>query len=416
MAGFPGTCRVYRAEIMRLRGKLTDAQDEVLSAIDELRTADLTVAAAGLYELGEIRLRIGDMQGAEEAFREAHELGFEPQPGLALLHLSQGKALAAASMLNQALRDESLDRLQRARMLPAQVEANLACGDIERARAAAAELESIAESYRTPALQAATQCASGSVALAEGHAREAIQRMRKAQRLWQEVDAPYEAARCRMVLGAALEADGCEDDAQLEYRAARSTFEKLGTVPDALKAADAARALDGKRKHDAGAPGPRVTKTFMFTDIVSSTNLLEAIGDNAWEDLLRWHDQTLRGLLASHAGEEVKHGGDGFFVAFPDATRAAECAVAIQRALAEHRRAHGFAPQVRIGLHSAEATQRGADYFGKGIHETARIASLGGGGEILASAETVDGLDGGITVSEPRPSPKGYRSRCRSSR
>jgi len=400
--GFPGNCRVYRAEIMRLRGELTEARDEVLMAIDELRRFDLSTAACGLYELGEIRMRLGDMEGAEEAFREAHGLGYEPQPGLALLRLRDGKTAAAAAMIKQALRDESHDRLARARLLPPSVEIAIAAGDLETAREGAEELRVIAEEYATPALSAAAICAEGMVRLAEGDARAAVQRLRQALRLWNEADTPYEAARCRMTLAAAYDADGCVDDALLEYDAAASTFEKLGAMPDALKAADFAQALDSKRKHDTGAPGPRVTKTFMFTDIVSSTSLLEAMGDEAWENLLRWHDQTLRGLIVSHAGEEVKHEGDGFFIAFADAGSAAGCAVAIQRALAEHRRAHGFAPQVRIGLHCAEATQRGTDYSGKGIHETARIASLGGGGEILASAETVAALDSGITVSTPR--------------
>ena len=132
--GFPGNCRVYRAEIMRLRGELTEARDEVLTAIDELRHFDLSTAACGLYELGEIRLRLGDMGGAEEAFREAHELGYEPQPGLALLRLRDGKTAAAAAMIAQALRDESHDRLARARLLLPSVEIAIALSDLATAR------------------------------------------------------------------------------------------------------------------------------------------------------------------------------------------------------------------------------------------------------------------------------------------
>lgn len=399
IAGFPGTCRVYRAQIMRLRGDLAAARDEVISAINELRTTDLTVAAAGLYELGEIRLRVGDLPGADEAFREAHELGFEPQPGLSLLRLAEGKAAVAASMVNQALKDQSLDRLERARLLPAQVEVNLAADDAAKAQTAASELMEIAESYGTPALRAASECAMGSLLLAQGSAADAAQKMRRAQRLWQEVDAPYEAARCRMLLGAALEMDGYSADALMEYAAARATFERLGAMPDAAKAAAAAQMLEGKQQNS---PGRRVSKTFMFTDICGSTSLLEAIGDEAWENLLRWHDQMLRGLFASNRGEEVKHEGDGFFVAFPDSIQAVECAVAIQRALVEHRRAHGFAPQVRIGLHSAEATQREDDYSGKGVHETARIAALAGAGEIVASRQTLLAAGTGVVASEPR--------------
>ncbi len=141
----------------------------------------------------------------------------------------------------------------------------------------------------------------------------------------------------------------------------------------------------------------RVVKTFMFTDIVKSTNLVEAIGDEAWESLLTWHDQTLRGLFVAHRGEEVVSTGDGFFVGFDNAEAALGCAIAIQRTLAEHRRAHGFAPQVRIGVHASPATQVENNFRGKGVHEAARIAALAEGGEILASLETARDHPGAST-------------------
>jgi class 3 adenylate cyclase len=142
----------------------------------------------------------------------------------------------------------------------------------------------------------------------------------------------------------------------------------------------------------------RVVKTFMFTDIVKSTNLVEAIGDDAWESLLAWHDQTLRGLFVAHRGEEVVSTGDGFFVGFDNPEAAIDCAIAIQRTLLEHRRAHGFAPQVRIGVHASPATQVENNFRGKGVHEAARIAALAEGGEILASLATA----GDHPASEPR--------------
>jgi class 3 adenylate cyclase len=140
----------------------------------------------------------------------------------------------------------------------------------------------------------------------------------------------------------------------------------------------------------------------MFTDIAKSTDLVGAIGDEAWENLLTWHDQTLRSLFASHRGEVVHHTGDGFFVTFENSESALKCAVAVQRALAEHRRQHGFALLVRIGVHSAEATRRGKDYGGAEVHKAARIAALAEGGEILASDETVAGAGGDLAASEPR--------------
>jgi class 3 adenylate cyclase len=145
----------------------------------------------------------------------------------------------------------------------------------------------------------------------------------------------------------------------------------------------------------------RVVKTFMFTDIVKSTNLLEALGDQFWEPLLRWHDQTLRSLFVAHQGEEVVTTGDGFFVGFESPDAALACATAIQQTLAEHRREHGFAPQVRIGVHASGATQVGRNFSGKGVHEAARIAALAEGGEILASLETARSA-AGFKFSEPR--------------
>ena len=136
-------------------------------------------------------------------------------------------------------------------------------------------------------------------------------------------------------------------------------------------------------------PTRRVMKTFMFTDIVGSTNLVEALGDEAWDTLLRWHDATLREVFTTHEGREISTTGDGFFVGFDSPEQAVAAAIAIQRRLAEHRQKAGFAPQVRIGLHASDAQQVGKDYRGKGVHEASRIAGVAKAGEILASRVTV---------------------------
>jgi class 3 adenylate cyclase len=135
----------------------------------------------------------------------------------------------------------------------------------------------------------------------------------------------------------------------------------------------------------------RVEKTFMFTDIERSTNLVEALGDEAWQGLLRWHDETLRAMFAEHRGDEVVATGDGFFVGFDSPDEALACAVAIQRRLDEHRRTNGFAPKVRIGVHATGATQLGRNYSGKGVHEASRIAGLAEGSQIVASKGTAAG-------------------------
>jgi class 3 adenylate cyclase len=137
------------------------------------------------------------------------------------------------------------------------------------------------------------------------------------------------------------------------------------------------------------APNRRVLKTFMFTDVVGSTNLVEALGDEAWDTLLRWHDTTLREVFTAHEGREISTTGDGFFVSFDSPEQAVAAAIAIQRRLAEHRQKAGFAPQVRIGLHASDAQQVGTNNRGKGGHEASRIAGLATGGQIIASLSTV---------------------------
>ena len=136
-------------------------------------------------------------------------------------------------------------------------------------------------------------------------------------------------------------------------------------------------------------PAQRVMKTFMFTDIVGSTLMVEALGDEMWDGVLHWHNTALREVLAAHSGEEISTTGDGFFVSFDSPDLAVAAAIAIQRRLAEHRSTQGFAPQLRIGLHASDATMVGGDFTGKGVHEAARIAALGGAGDIVASATTV---------------------------
>jgi class 3 adenylate cyclase/DNA-binding SARP family transcriptional activator len=137
----------------------------------------------------------------------------------------------------------------------------------------------------------------------------------------------------------------------------------------------------------------RISRVFLFTDIVGSSSLLELLGDEAWDHLLRWHDQTLRELFARHAGEEVNRLGDGFFVAFEGSEAAVSCAIAVQQALATHRRDHGFAPEVRIGIHAAEATHQDGDYQGQGVHQAARIGGAASAGEILVSRSTLGDLE-----------------------
>ncbi len=396
ISGFPGTCRLYRATVLRLQGAWSEAESEAQRACEELRGFNRGYLAAALYELGEVRLRAGDLTAAAEAFREAHELGRVPEPGLSLLRLAEGKVKPALGAIRRALADTTLDRLARARLLPAHVQVALAAGELDDARAAAGELQAIADSYATPALHADALHASGAVALAAGLGADAIRSLRQAVQFWGEANCPYEAAQSRVLLASAYGLEGDGEAAALEMEAARSAFESLGARLDL----DRLGRL-GPDRAEGRAGAERVTRTFMFTDIVRSTGLIEAIGDEAWADLLQWHDRTLRTLLAGHGGQEIDHAGDGFFVAFPEPGPALTCAVAIQRRLWEHRRAHGFAPRVRIGLHATTSAHRRGGYQGKGVHEAARIAAIAEGDQIVASAGTVKDA-----ISFPRSAPR----------
>ncbi len=231
-----GRCRVHRAEILRLRGACDEAEREALVACEELRPYLRREMGWPLSELGRIRLRKGDIDGAEEALLAAHHVGWEPQPGLALVRLARGDIAAATTAIRDALERPSRvpskelppdTALQRAPLLDAQVEIEIAAGDLGRAHAAADELERVATRFQSKALVAGATLARGRVRLAEGDAAEAERCCSESARLWNEIGAPYEAALARMVLSAALRAGGREDHAVLELEAARTIFDRI---------------------------------------------------------------------------------------------------------------------------------------------------------------------------------------------
>ena len=387
VGGYPGVCQVHRAELRRLKGEWPEAEEQARNACEELERYHI-LDGVGLahYEVGEIRLLMGDLSGAEEAFNRAFENGVEPQPGLSLLMLARGQKDEASRALARSLSEGAgndgakPNLLMRARLLPAQIDVALARGDLDTARVAAAELESIASEFERPAFEATAMAARGAIALHDGDASGAILDLDRAWRLWRELEFPYEGGRARTLLGQAYWATGDGSRARMELSAARSVFERLGALPDLRRVDETLRAVDGAAEHRT-----RVTKTFVFTDIVTSTDLIGLIGDAAWESLLAWHDRELRSAFADHGGVEVNHTGDGFFVVFASVSDAVEAAVSIQRRLSDHRRDHGFAPSVRIGVHTAEATLDGDDYRGQGVHLAARVAAVAGGEEVVIS-------------------------------
>ena len=131
-------------------------------------------------------------------------------------------------------------------------------------------------------------------------------------------------------------------------------------------------------------------KALMFTDLAGSTALVEAIGDAAWHNLSVWLDGELRSRFQAHHGHEVDHAGDGFFVLFGSARDAVDCAIDVQRRLLTHRRLHGYAPQLRIGIHVGEVSDSGSAVRGAAVHRAARLCAAAGPDEILASREVLE--------------------------
>jgi DNA-binding NarL/FixJ family response regulator len=234
---FMGVCRVHRAQIFQVHGAWEQAEREAARACEDLADFDLGTVAEGAYQVAEVRRLRGDLSGAEQAFRQAHALGRDPQPGLALLRLAQGHIGAASASIRAALAAEGRDRLARARLCAAQVEIALAAGEIEAARLASDELEETAIIYRSSGLEAAAPTARGAVLLAEGRPAEALQALRLACLRWQRLTAPYEAARVRLLLARAYDALGNQDAAALELDAAEAVFTRLGATLDAKRVA-----------------------------------------------------------------------------------------------------------------------------------------------------------------------------------
>ena len=392
MNGFPGACRIHRAEIMRLRGDWPEAEKTALAACEEVHDFDRLVTAGGYYEIGEIRRRRGDFAAAEEAFRTANELGRSPQPGLALLQLAQGKVESAVAGVTRRLAEMD-EPLERVRMLPALAEIALAAGDLDTARSAAAELQHIVDSYkigdrRAPAFDATVNLTLGQIELAGQDWDDASRDLQRARDEWQEIGAPYETAQARMLLGIAFRHQGDEHAATLELQAAQTTFERLGAKLDEERAKELLGRVDTHR-------------TFLFTDIVGSTRLLENLGDERWSKLLALHDKLVRTRIVESGGDVIKQTGDGFFASFDDPGAAIDAAVAIQRAL----QSEVFAPEVRIGAHAGTAFKTGAsfsDYGGQSVHVAARIGAAAGAGEVLVSRETIDGIETSFRLSKPR--------------
>jgi predicted ATPase/class 3 adenylate cyclase len=263
-------------------------------------------------------------------------------------------------------------------------------------------LDALREGFESWALEAGGSNLTGVSYLIEGAGRLAIQRGDAATGLrllsstqairtrLQYRETPDEAAQRREWIEVASARAG---------RAAAEAASKRGFEMSADQGVAEARDVVASSH-----PRPETReRIFMFTDIVQSTELVGAIGDDAWHSLLDWHNRILREAFMAHHGEEIDNAGDGFFVAFDAGHDAASCAIDIQRTLAEHRRTHGFSPRVRIGLHATLATRSDSGYRGRGVHVAARIAALAAGDEILMSQGLIEQLRDGYSLAQSRP-------------
>jgi len=232
---FHGNCLTFRAQIMQLQGEWTEAIVEAGKASARLSTPRLQPAAGeAYYQLGELYRLRGDFSAAEAAFTQASQAGRSPHPGLALVRLATGQVAAAAAAMRRE-REEARGLVNRASILPAFVEVMLAAGDVAAAEQGAGELAAASAALKAPYLRALAAYAKGSVQLASGEHRQALDSFRAAVALWRELDAPYEAARTRALIGLACRGLGDADSAAMELDAAHRAFTTLGAAPDAAR-------------------------------------------------------------------------------------------------------------------------------------------------------------------------------------
>lgn len=252
MVLFTGQCQAHRAELYRLHGAWSEAAAAAKAAQGLSASGDYMALFGGHYQLGEVQRLTGELDAADESYRLAGRSGYEPQPGLALLHLSRGDAAHAQAVLRGAA--DAADLATRRHLLPALVEIELAAGDRAAARRAADELTTVARDCGMPMAQAASCQADGAVLLAEDAPGQAVPVLRRAWTLWRELGVPYEAARCRTLVGLACRTMGDDVSAAMDFDAAYAEFVELGAGPAAAWAASLQRQAG---KADAGPLTPR---------------------------------------------------------------------------------------------------------------------------------------------------------------
>ena len=229
LVAFTGQCHAHRAALFLVHGAWDEASTAVELAGARLRAGDFDAAFGANYQRAELHRLRGEFRPAEEHYRRAGETPWEPQPGLALLHLAEGNAPLAQSMIQRSAGGS--DEGTRRSLLPAVVEIAIAAGDLGTARQAADELGALSAAAPTPMLTALAAFAAGQVLLSEGDAPAAFTKLRDALTAWRSLDAPYHTARCRVLMGRAFQALGDDAAATVEFDSARATFAELGAAP-----------------------------------------------------------------------------------------------------------------------------------------------------------------------------------------
>jgi ATP/maltotriose-dependent transcriptional regulator MalT len=238
---YSGHCLVHRAEIYQLHGDWPEAALAVETAHQRYELAeDWFSNGFAYYQEGELLRHRGQYDAAELAYEEANRRGHDPQPGWTLLRLAQGQTDTAART-SRRLVAEAGERYHRARMLRAHVDVMLATGDVADARKASDELSEICSTASAPMLQAIAERAAGAVRLAEGDASSALAPLRRAATTWREIDAPYELARTRELIGLTLRALDDNEGANLEFGAAATAYDRLGAEPDLRRVGEYAK-------------------------------------------------------------------------------------------------------------------------------------------------------------------------------
>jgi DNA-binding CsgD family transcriptional regulator len=271
---YAGICRIHRSELLRLSGSWPDAVREAQHASRTLTEGFGEMVAGGaFYQLAEVYRLRGDLPDAAEAFRAASRYGWDVQPGLSLLRLSQGRTDAAAASIRRAL-GEVTGSLDRSQLLPAYVEVMLAADEIEDARQGATELTEVAERYGTTALYAEAAHARGAVHLHENNPEAALPALRRAWALWRDLDVPYEAARIRIKVGLACRAMRDEDTAVMELDAARHVLQQLGAAPELAR-------IDAlvRTRRDAATPAGLTPRELEVLRLVAAGSSNRAIAD-----------------------------------------------------------------------------------------------------------------------------------------